>query len=392
MTPEDGGLSDRHDIGDMHHFLEAYLTQRRYSLAYRRGSWAQFEQWKITARAKVVELLHYFPSGADLSPRTYAVSEEDDLREEEIEFSSAKDVRVHGIVLTPSGQHGRLPAVVALHDHGGFYYYGKEKVIGRKNEPAILAEFKKSCYGGRSWATEIARRGYVVLSIDALCFGTRRLDERSLSDETWARTPSRLRNLPRGSDEYIQEYNQFCGSFEPLLMKHILAAGTTWPGILLFDDRRSVDYLLTRTDVDPERIGCCGLSIGGFRSAHLAALDPRIKCAVVTAWMSTYDSLLRDKLRNHTYMIYLPGLTGYLDLPDVASLTAPRALLVQQCTRDSLYHMDGMQASCQKISSVYEAIGHLEKFRCVFYDTHHEFNVSMQEDAFRWIDQWLKSA
>ena len=159
---------------------------------------------------------------------------------------------------------------------------------------------------------------------------------------------------------------------------------------MFFDDRRSVDYLLTRDEVDPERIGCCGLSIGGYRSANLAALDPRIRCAVVTGWMTTYESLLQDRLRDHTYMIYVPGIARFLDLPDVVSLTAPHPLFVQQCIRDSLYNIEGMRASCERIESIYHDIGCPERFRSSFYDTPHAFTIPMQEDAFRWLDRWLK--
>jgi dienelactone hydrolase len=382
--------SEKHDIGNLHQFVKARLSAARYPLAYRRESWPELEQWKTIAKAKVFELLSYFPAGEDLSPRVIAESESDGLREQEMEFSTAQGIRVRGILLTPTVRRGRLPAVVALHDHGGFYYFGKEKIVARPKEPAILKKFKDDYYGGRSWATEIARRGYVVLSIDAFYFGTRRLDFDSVSDLIVGRNPYRPQEQPSGSDAYIREYNLFCEAFEQLLVKHILVAGATWPGIMFFDDRRSVDFLLTREEVDPERIGCCGLSIGGYRSAHLAALEPRIRCAVVAGWMTTYESLLEDRLRDHTYMIYIPGLTRYLDLPDLVSLTAPNALFVQQCVKDSLYNIEGMRESCEKISSVYQSIGCGEKFKSAFYDVSHQFNRAMQEEAFSWLDRWLK--
>jgi hypothetical protein len=77
-------------------------------------------------------------------------------------------------------------------------------------------------------------------------------------------------------------------------------------------------------------------------------------------------------------------------LPDVVALTAPNALLVQQCVQDSLYNMDGMQESCEKIGSVYKEIGCQEKFKSAFYDNGHQFNRAMQEEAFLWLDRWLK--
>jgi hypothetical protein len=65
--------------------------------------------------------------------------------------------------------------------------------------------------------------------------------------------------------------------------------------------------------------------------------------------MTTYDSLLYNRLRDHTYMIYIPGLVKYLDLSDVMSLTVPNPLFIQQCSKDILFTYDGMLQACSKI-------------------------------------------
>jgi len=199
-----------------------------------------------------------------------------------------------------------------------------------------------------------------------------------------------LEGLDYGTGKYIDTFNKFCEYFETMLVKHILISGTTWPGILFHDDRKCIDYLYTRKDVDKSMIGCCGLSIGGFRSGHLAALDSRIKCTVVAGWMPTYGSLLFNRLRDHTYMVYIPGLTKYMDIPDVMSLAAPNPLLVQQCTEDELYTLEGMQDACIKIEDIYTKLGHKDKYKYEFYNNNHEFNIKMQEDAFSWLDRWFK--
>ena len=234
------------------------------------------------------------------------------------------------------------------------------------------------------------KRGYVVLSIDGYYFGSRKLDLGAVADEMMAPYHDALAGAVPGTTAYVRLYNEICGEFERYVVKHIFIAGATWPGILFHDDRKTVDYLLTRSEVDGERIGCCGLSIGGLRSAFLAGLDPRIKCSVVAGWMPTFGSLLYDRLRYHTYMLYAPGLSAALDLPDIVSLTAPNPLLVQQCSRDALYNMEGMRESCSKIAGVYRAMGHPERFFPEFYDTKHAFTLPMQQDAFHWLDRWLK--
>ncbi len=67
--------------------------------------------------------------------------------------------------------------------------------------------------------------------------------------------------------------------------------GTTWQGIVHWDDIRTVDYLASRPEVDPSRIGCLGIPMGGYRTDFLAALDDRIQCAVSVGWMSTLRHL-----------------------------------------------------------------------------------------------------
>lgn len=149
------------------------------------------------------------------------------------------------------------------------------------------------------------------------------------------------------------------------------------------------DYLAGRPDVDPGRIGCAGLSGGGIRTAHLIAADGRIKAACVTGWMTAFAHQLRNHLRNHTWMVYIPGLYRSLDLPDAAALHAPGALLVQQCLQDRLYPRSGMQAAVDKLSAVYAKAGIPERFRGMFYDEKHAFRPHMQEDAFAWFDRHL---
>jgi predicted dehydrogenase/dienelactone hydrolase len=376
-------------IGNFFPLVNNYYQTRPQAFSYLSGNWADAEQWKDTARAKALELLNYAPGDAPLDPVVLSVTSRGSYRQEEIEFAAAEGIRVRGTLLVPNGD-GVFPAIVALHDHGGFYYFGREKIVEQDDEPTILKKFKADSFGGRSWANEAAKRGYVVLTIDGFYFGSRKLDISLVDDEMLAPYKDRLDAEPTGSDGYIRLYNEICGDFEKLLVKHIFISGTTWPGMLFHDDRLSIDYLYTRKEVDKDRIGCCGLSLGGLRSAFLAGLDSRISCSGVAGWMPTFGSLLYDRLRHHTYMLYVPGLPAVMDLPDVVSLTAPNPLLVQQCSRDALYNMDGMEQACTKIEKVYGALGAGERFHSQFYDNKHEFNIPMQEDAFRWLDRWLK--
>ena len=102
-------------------------------------------------------------------------------------------------------------------------------------------------------------------------------------------------------------------------------AGTTWMGLNYYDDSRCVDYLMSRPDVDPDRIGCTGLSGGGWRTNVLAALDRRIVASVSVGWMTTgdYQQVYNVAGAIGTFCL-LPGVWDRLDVPDLTIMSAPQ--------------------------------------------------------------------
>ena len=94
---------------------------------------------------------------------------------ESITLHTTPDIRVPAIVLVPKNVKLPAPGIVAIHDHGGFYLWGKEKVLAQKGEHPVLTEFRNRYYAGRSIAADLARQGYVVIAIDMFYWGERRL-------------------------------------------------------------------------------------------------------------------------------------------------------------------------------------------------------------------------
>jgi acetyl esterase/lipase len=170
-----------------------------------------------------------------------------------------------------------------------------------------------------------------------------------------------------------------------------LQAGTTWPGVMVGDDRRTIDYLQTRPEVDPERIGAVGLSVGGYRCAFLAATDERVRAAVAVGWMCGFGDLWPvSRWPNSVgWVHYVPGLFQECDLPDVGSLACPRALLVQQGSQDRLFPLAGMERAIARIAAVYDKAGMAGRFTGRIYDVPHRFDRAMQDEAFDWLDRWL---
>jgi hypothetical protein len=153
---------------------------------------------------------------------------------------------------------------------------------------------------------------------------------------------------------------------------------------------RTLDYLASRNDVDPTRLGCVGLSVGGYRSFLLAALDERIKAAVDVGWMTSYASQIRQHVTNTIGLsFHINGLYRYMDLPDLSALIAPRAVLVINGSQDRLFALDGVKAAFEKIARCYEKAGASEHQRCRLYDAPHQFNLEMQSEAWGWLGRWV---
>jgi dienelactone hydrolase len=371
------------DIGTLFPFIYSQAVKTDFPLSFLGSDFKDMSAWKRQARGKLLELLHYAPVKCDPRPEVVEKVDKGDHAREKVYFNTTPDIRVPAYVLIPKKAKFPAPALVALHDHGGFYFWGKEKLIEGENEHPVLAEFKKHYYGGVSIASALVRQGYVVIVIDMFYWGERRL----ILDDDAADWRERPRSISAGR---IAAFNQRAGQNEQLVGRTIFAAGFTWPGIIFWDDIRTVDYLVTRPEVDPKRIGCVGLSVGGLRSCHLAALDDRIKAAVIIGWMASFPAQLKDHVRHtigHTKLV--PGLYRYLDYPDVATLGMPAALLIINGSRDQLFDLDGVRQSFDKIRACYKKAGIAEKVRARLYDTPHEFNSDMQAEAWKWLEKWV---
>lgn len=338
----------------------------------------ELQQWQQRERQRIQERLNWRPGDFDPDPRVVEVEETADLRREKVEFNTAPWSRVPAYLLIP--KHVTLPApgMLCLHDHGGMYYWGKEKVVATEHDRnPVLADFKRTYYGGRSIANELAHRGYVVLVIDQYHWGERAIFRQS-DPEHWKARPI---DLPANE---VLEYNRLTGGRLEVTARALTAMGTTWLGMLVGDDIRALDYLASREEVDATRLGCAGLSMGGYRAAWLSALDPRIKAAVIVGWMCRLRDCLAQTVNTIGHMKGAAGVTDRWDIPDLMALRVPKPTLVLQCARDDLFPLEGMERAVTRIREIYGHYG-AETFEGRFYDVPHCFNAAMQEEAWKWL-------
>jgi dienelactone hydrolase len=379
------------DLGNLHPQLAAISAENAPRLSFLDSSWKTLDAWKREAAPVAKQWLSYDPKPLPLRAELVSREERDGFALETLRLSATSAYDIPARLLVPARRAGRLPAVAALHCHSGQYVWGWEKVLSSPGEPAFLTRVRER--DGRPYAEVLARRGFVVLVIDAFYFGARRLRVEDLEVTTAPgdvrEALAKLRALQAGSAEWTTAVNALCGRYEHLTAKTIFAAGATWPGIQTWDDSRGVSYLASRPEVDPARLGCVGLSLGGIRAARLAGCDPRLKASVVVGWMPEFPRLLPNHIKSHTWMAYVPGVAASLDLPDIVALTAPNALLVQQCSRDSLYPLAAMQAANQKLERIYAKAGIPERFKGAFHDVPHSFTPAMQDEAFDFLARWL---
>jgi dienelactone hydrolase len=330
-------------LGNLYPFVQRQADQSPLALSFLRPEFKSLKQWQPRARAKLFELLCYEPAPVEPQPQLIRHTDRGAYIEEYLTFQTTPDLRVSAFVLIPKNAPLPAPGIVALHSHDGFYLWGREKLIeSAADEHPYLTAFKQQRYGGKGIAAELARQGYVVITIDMFYWGERRM----LLDGD----PVAYRERPRTmSEEEIAAFNQRASQNEPLLARSLFTAGVAWSGLVLWDDIRTLDYLASRPEVDKRRLGCVGLSVGGWRSFLLAALDERIKTAVAVGWMASMAAQIREHII-HTigFSFYLNGLYRWFDLPDLAALIAPRAALIINGSQDRLFELNGSEILTKK--------------------------------------------
>lgn len=387
MKTQDNQMENLSLIG-LYGSWAASLTEKGLpTLSFRRKEFTDSAQWQQMARTRVMERLAIPDIGGTLKVTVKKKYIYDGLQVEELSWQLPYGRPTDAILLKPEKAAGKLPGILAFHDHGGNKYFGTRKITKvNDNQHPLMPAYQKSYYGGHAWANEIAKRGYVVLVSDAFPFASRRV---MLQDVP----PMHREGLNDDNPEdpkNVEAYNQWAGNQEHVMAKSLFCAGTTWPGVFFAEDRKALDILCAREDVDATRIGCGGLSGGGMRTVFMGGLDPRIKCSVCVGFMTTWKDFLLNKSFTHTWMTYVPILPNELNFPEILGLRVPLPTLVLNDLDDDLYTVPEMNAADGILKEVFQKANAADRYKCSYYPGEHKFDEAMQSEAFDWFDKWLK--
>lgn len=345
-------------------FYQRVADRVTHPMSWTSGAYKDFDAWKKLARQRVQQSWLTPPPTA---PWDVAVLGEEDRGSyvvRKLALNISGDSRVLAYLTVPKGA-GPFPAVLVLHDHGGRFDIGKEKMVRPFAVPdAVLKsseEWTGRAYGGRYVADELSKRGYVCFVTDALNWGDR----------------------GGGGDRGQQA-----------IASNLMHLGMSFAGLMAWEDLRAAEFLASLPEVDHARIGAMGHSMGAYRTWQVTAMSPHIAAGVAICWMGTVKSLIvpgNNQARGDpAFSMLHPGLLADLDYPDIASLACPKPVLFYNGLYDRLFPQFGVHEAYEKMHRVWDSQGASDRLATRIWKVEHTFNQEMQEAAFAWLDSVLK--
>ncbi len=309
-------------------------------LTYRAQNRQQAEAWQKQLRAKITELVGGFPPAhGALQAQTLEVREFPAYRREKFIFESRPGLAVLAYLLTPANAKPPYRTMVCVPGHGR----GVDDIVGIDDQGQDRTT--KDGYQ-HDFAIQVVEHGLAAVAIEPMAFGCRR------------GTQARKEGLSHTS----------C---QPAAGAALLL-GQTMIGWRVFDVMRTIDWIETRKELDASRVGCIGISGGGTCTAFSAALEPRIKAAMISGYLNTF----RDSIFSLSHCIdnYVPGILNWAEMYDVAGLIAPRPLFAEAGAKDDIFPVDASRESFARVTKVYETLDAPDRFQTEIFEGTHSFH------------------
>lgn len=323
-----------------------HLEERKNTIA-RLDTETDWKDRQAAVRKQLAARVGPFPEKQPLNPQITEVIQKDGYRVEKLYYESMPQFYVTAALFIPDDLKGKAPAILFCSGH------------------TPLA-FRSEAY--QTIILNLVRKGFIVLAFDPIGQGERL----QYPDKE---TQKSIIGGPTHEHSYVGAQCFISGSS--------LARYMIWDGI------RSIDYLLTREEVDPQRIGIAGRSGGGTQSAYIAAFDERIVAAAPEAYITSLEYLLKTRGPQDAEQNFYHGIAHGLDHADLLEVRAPKPALIISTTRD-IFSIQGARNTYQEVKQVYRAYGKEEHLSMVEDDAAHSSTLKNREALYAFFQQHLQ--
>lgn len=332
------------------HIYQSWMSAHPPKHAYPKRGAMSLSGWQNALRAEVWNCLGEMPEAVPMNPQLVEESDQGDHVRQKWVMQTEADFWMPFYLLLPKNIDTPRPAVVSLHGHGP----GKSRNVGIAETDAereIIARNKEN------FGLQAVQAGYVAFCPDVRAFG-------ECTDE----------------DHLDGQYNISCRSSAG----RSIMLGRTLLGERVWDVMRGIDFLSTLPQVDASRIACMGHSGGGTVTLFAAAIETRIKVAVINAAFCTWDHSIYGT--GHCPCNYIPNLLRYADCGDLGALIAPRALLVNTGDVDPIFPLDGVYEAMMTAEAAYAQMDAAAQCELFVGEDHHRF---FPERTWSFVETWL---
>ena len=307
---------------------EVYYHTRDKQIARLRtkSDWQKRQQF---VKDKLKEIIGPFPKKEALNPEITGIIHKEGYRVEKVIYESVPGFYETGCLYIPDNLKGKAPAILNVFGHD-------------------QASFREEYY--QVIITNLVKKGMIVFAID-----------------------------PLGQGEHVQYYDpeiKFSAIGYSVIEHEYMGNVSFLSGVspakyFIWDGIRAIDYLLTRKEVDPERLGATGFSGGGTVSAYLGAFDERLKVVVPCSWPLTFQTQLETKGIQDAENTLIHGLTNGITFEDLIEVRSPKPTLMAFTTRDENMAFQGARDALWEAKKVYTAFGRENNLQLVEDDAKH---------------------
>lgn len=331
-----------------HFSQEAFqqLEERRKNVA----SITTLEDWQRRqqeVKRKFEKVLGHFPEKTPLRPQVTKKIEKEGFTVEHVVYESQPGFYVTSSLYLPKGKKKNLPVVIYCSGHA------EEGYRSDTYQHVIL---------------NLVSKGFAVFAFDPVGQGERLEYYAAETGKSGVGGPTKEHSYP-GAQAFI--------------------AGRSQAWFMVWDGIRAVDYLQTRKEIDPKRIGITGRSGGGTQASYIAAIDERIYAAAPENYITSFQRLIETNGPQDAEQNFLHGIAEGLDHADLLAVRAPKPNLMITTTRD-IFSIQGARETWLEVSKIYEAYGKKHHFSMVEDDAAHASTLKNREAMYAFFQEHLQ--